>query len=29
MEVNKDSRKENKEVIINLIIEKLLEVIGD
>jgi len=29
IEVNKQSRKENKEVVINLIIEKLLEVIGD
>ena len=29
IEVNKQSRKENKEVVINLIIEKLLEVIGE
>ena len=29
IEVNKESRKENKELVINLIIEKLLEVIGD
>jgi len=29
IEVNKESRKENKGVVINLIIEKLLEVIGD
>ena len=29
LEVNKGSRKENKEVVINLIIEKLLEVIGE
>ena len=29
LEVNKGSRKENKELVINLIIEKLLEVIGD
>jgi len=29
IEVNKQSRKENKELVINLIIEKLLEVIGD
>ena len=29
LEVNKSSRKENKEVVINLIIEKLLEVIGE
>ena len=29
LEVNKGSRKENKELVINLIIEKLLEVIGE
>lgn len=29
LEVNKYSRKENKEVIINLIVDKLLEIIGD
>ena len=29
LEVNKGSRKENKELVINLIIEKLLEIIGD
>ena len=29
IEVNKQSRKDNKELVINLIIEKLLEVIGD
>ena len=29
IEVTKKSRKENKEVVINLIIEKLLEIIGD
>ena len=29
IEVNKQSRKENKELVINLIIEKLLEVISD
>ena len=29
IDVNKQSRKENKEVVISLIIEKLLEVIGD
>lgn len=29
IEVNKESRKENKELVINLIIEKLLEIIGD
>ena len=29
IEVKKQSRKENKEVVINLIIEKLLEILGD
>lgn len=29
LEVNKGSRKENKELVINLIIEKLLEILGD
>ena len=29
IEVNKKNRKENKDIVINLIIEKLLEVIGD
>ena len=29
IEVNKKSRKENKDIVINLIIKKLLEVIGD
>ena len=29
IDVNKKSRKENKELVINLIIEKLLEIIGD
>ena len=29
IEVNKQSRKENKELVINYIIEKLLEIIGD
>jgi len=29
LEVNKRSRKENKELVINLIIEKLLEILGD
>ena len=29
LEVNKSSRKENKELVINLIIKKLLEIIGD
>ena len=29
IEVNKGSRKENKELVINLIIEKLLEILGD
>lgn len=29
LEVNKSSRKENKEVVINLIIEKLLEILGE
>ena len=29
IEVNKKSRKENKDIVIDLIIEKLLEVIGD
>ena len=29
LEVNKGSRKENKELVINLIIERLLEILGD
>lgn len=29
LEVNKGSRKENKELVINLIIEKLLEILGE
>lgn len=29
LEVNKGGRKENKELVINLIIEKLLEILGD
>ena len=29
IEVNKKSRKENKDIVIDLIIEKLLEIIGD